>query len=686
MNGPALRSAAARGARAPSARGRLVRAFGAALGASLVTAGCTTPATQVIFAVNTDVAPSVRAVLRVTVRWAEDASETVREFRWARRGTDRPSMEGGLEAVPFPCEFTVIPTTGRPDTRFVATVELDLDDRITLRRRLSRGLLRGQTQTVQVYLAGRCLDPTTGCQGAPCTRLLRCEERGLSCGEDGECVAQDTPTATEDGGVDVARVPATCGRFGEGCCLFGAPCGEGFVCAEGICRRCPPGSEGCCDGEALRPDGTPCGTPAALCATGGTCRAGLCVPGTTAANGAVCARSTDPCLRDAVCQDGVCLPPVPVADGTVCERATNACQSDRVCMAGVCNPPQPRPDGTVCAPAAGPCQRDGICMAGACAGVTTVADGTVCAPAAGPCETDGVCMAGACEPPARRPNGTVCARATNSCETDGVCVAGACGPRGAVPDGTRCAVAADPCQVDGTCRAGACTGTTARPDGFVCANPSNPCQTPGTCRAGRCPGVGRVADGTVCARAANACQQDAVCSAGACGAVTNRPNGTVCAPAASACRTDGTCLNGACGPSGNRPNGTVCGAASACRLAATCQTGACVAGALQANNVRPSATTHCCGGVEVPRTSPTHCGVCDNRCVSGSCAGAAIPGFGTQYYCACSGSAQCTPQLCRNGQATLNNRCACRDGSGSTECAGSTVCQMVSNAPNFCRP
>ncbi|MBL8682228.1 MAG: hypothetical protein JNK05_23880 [Myxococcales bacterium] len=656
--------------------------------AALVAAsGCVAPATQVVFTIDTDVAPRLKAVLRVTVRWAADASVTVREYRWARAGTALADVDGGaLGIARFPAEFTVVPTTGRPDRMFVTSVELDVDDRITLRRVFSRTLLTNQRQNVRVFLAARCLDPAMGCAGEPCTRLRLCEERGQTCGEDGECVAPETPTATEDGGREASVVARTCGSSGEPCCLYGDACDGPFVCSLGVCRRCPAGSEGCCDGDTLRPDGTQCSMPMNSCLAPGTCRAGNCVAGGSAPNGTMCAASADPCLAPSLCQDGVCLAPQPVMDGTMCERSTNPCLADRVCMAGTCAPAQPVTDGTMCAAAGGPCQTPGVCMAGACSGAINVADGTVCRPAANPCETDGVCMAGACSAPQRRPDGTVCARGTNSCQIDGVCMAGACSAITNRPNGTVCAMASDPCQVNGTCTNGMCTGTTSRPDGTVCAMAAGPCQSNGTCSGGRCSGVQNVANGTVCATASGPCQRNGTCTNGACSGVQNVANGTVCATTTNACRNNGTCTNGACGAITNRPNGTVCGAATACRNAPTCQAGTCTAGTARADNTRPTTTTHCCGGNEVNRNNPNECGVCNQVCSTGTCVATAVSGFGTQYYCQCSSNSQCTPQLCRIGQSTLNNRCACRDGSGSTECAGSAVCQMVSNAPNFCRP
>ncbi len=657
---------------------------------------CLSPATQIVFSVDTDIPIDVSGVLRVTVDWPSDAGPSTREFRWARGpftaliAADAGIDGGLLGTTMFPTSFSVVPNPARNERSFVAVIELLLDNGITVRRRFARTLSLHVRQNVDVFLAARCLDPTTGCQNEPCTRQQLCEENGQTCGENGECVTPETLTRTElDAGPDGSRRPAECGRFAQGCCLYGARCRDQLTCsASGVCLRCPPGSEACCDGPTLRADGTACGMPAESCLTGGQCAQGVCMPGGVAPNGTVCGRSDNPCVSASVCTDGVCTAPLPRPDGTVCSPTMDPCLVPGVCMAGVCNPPQPQPDGMICERAMDPCHTDGICMLGACTGLRAVADGTTCGRAADSCHRDPVCTAGVCGASMVLADGAVCARAASSCQRDGTCRAGVCSGVSNVMDGTVCAAAADPCQINGTCRMGACTGTTPQPDGTVCAvaPPGNPCVTNGTCSAGRCSGLRNVPNGAVrCAVAANNCQTDGLCTNGTCPGVGNVANGTVCRAAGTpACQNPGTCTNGTCGPVTNRPNGTVCAPASACQNADTCVNGACTNGGAVANNTRPTATTQCCGGVSVARSSASHCNVCNLSCSTGTCAADAIAGFGTQYYCRCTGAnAQCSPRICRTGQPSLNLRCACQN---STQCPGGTVCQNVNNGPNFCRP
>lgn len=657
---------------------------------------CISPATQVVFLIDTDIPVDVAGVLRVNVQWAGDSAPTVREYRWTRGASTMlfqqdGGMDGGVLGITnFPTSFSVVPNTARPDRSFVANIELALENGIILRRRVARTFITHARQTVDIFLASRCLDRAMGCHGQPCTRQQLCEEQGQTCGESGECVTPEVLTRTEmDGGDAAARRPPECGRFGQGCCLFGTACqGQLFCDPNGLCARCPPGSEACCDGEALRPDGTSCGMPAQSCLGGGQCQGGTCIPGGVLPNGTSCQRASNPCETDGVCTDGVCTAPQARPDGSVCSPTNDPCLIPGVCMGGMCNPPQQRHDGTVCDRAMDACHTDGICMLGACTGVRAVADGTSCGPAPDSCHSNAVCTAGVCNAPPMLPNGSVCARAASGCQRDGTCNNGVCSGVSNVMDGTVCAAAADPCQINGTCRAGACTGTTSQPDGTVCAMapPGNVCVTNGTCAGGRCSGLRNVANGTVrCAVAANNCQTDGFCTNGTCPGAGNVANGTVCrAAGVPACQNAGTCTNGTCGPVTNRPNGTVCNAATNCQNADTCQNGACANGGARANNTRPTSTTQCCGGAEISRASATNCNVCGRSCPTGTCAVDAINGFGNQYYCRCSGAnAQCSPQICRTGQAQLNNRCACQN---NAQCPAGTVCQNVNLGPNFCRP
>lgn len=664
---------------------------------------CVLPATQVQITVDTDIPVQVAAALRVTVRWTENSAPMVREYRWDRAGAPRlqavidASLDGSrmpdgavlmdaggnstLGEAQFPASFTVVPSMERNDRPFDAVIELLLDRGITVRRTIQR-TLRSGTQHVAVFLSARCVDPAVGCRSQPCLRQTLCEERGQTCGEEGECVAFTTLTRSEvPVGWDAHRPVPGCGHMGEACCLWGSACNSQLTCSEGICRGCTPSNDGCCSAAGPQPDGTICGAAPATCFNPSTCRAGVCTQGELAMNGTTCSMG-GPCLMPGVCNEGSCSPPMPSPDGTVCAPSNDPCKQDGVCMSGTCSPPQPRADGTICDRTNDPCKQDGVCMAGSCTSRRNFADGTICARPGNSCQIDGVCSNGVCSGPRTAADGTVCAPAANSCQTNGVCTAGVCSPVGRIADGMPCGMATDACQVNGTCRGGECTGTTARPDGTVCAMAMNSCQTNGTCSGGRCSGVGNVANGTQCAPSANPCQIASVCTNGTCPPLQNAPNGTECAPTGNPCQTAGTCSNGTCGPITNRPDGTVCGAATACLNAPTCRAGTCTPNP-RPNNTRPSATTQCCNGVELGRNDINNCGVCGLHCPGGgTCQSRATSG--TQYFCTCNGAAQCPGNFrCRMGEPNLNNICACL---ANNACPGSLTCRMIVNAPDYCTP
>jgi hypothetical protein len=659
------------------------------------------PATQVQITVDTDIPLQVAAALRVTVRWTENSAPIVREYRWDRAGAPRLRtvfdggtqdsglrLDGDLDAATislgeaqFPASFTVIPAMDRSDRAFDATVELLLENGITVRRMVQRSLRSG-TQHVEIFLAARCVDPATGCRTQPCLRQTLCEERGQTCGEEGLCVTLTQPTRTEvNTGWDARRPVPGCGHMNEACCVWGSACQSMLTCSLGICRGCTRSTDGCCDASGPQPDGTICGSSPPPCFNPSTCRAGVCTNGDLAMNGTTCTAGAA-CVMPGVCIDGSCMPPTPSPDGSVCAPSNDPCKQDGVCMSGTCNPPQPRPDGVVCDRSNNPCVQDGVCAGGMCTSRRNFADGTICARPMNSCQIDGVCVNGACSGPRTAPDGTVCAMAANSCQMNGTCRAGVCAPVVMVPDGTPCGMASDPCQINGTCRGGECTGTTSRPNGTVCAMASNPCQTNGTCNNGRCSGLGSVANGTVCGPSVNPCQMNRACVDGACPPAQPVANGTVCAPSGNPCQTDGTCTNGSCGPIANRPDGTVCGASTPCQSAPTCRGGACVQNP-RPNNTRPSSTTQCCNGVEVSRADINNCNVCGLRCPGGgSCQSRATSG--TQYFCTCNGAAQCPANFrCRTGQPNLNNICACL---GPGTCPASTTCMQIVDAPDFCRP
>jgi hypothetical protein len=175
---------------------------------TLALAACTSPATYVEVVIDTD-APSDRAMtVSATVTRSNEPS-VVRTPLLIERG-------GGVGQTTFPTSFSVVPRAGggRDDAvtlqleatiRARAAGEPDIRFRRTARWRFTRGS-PGQ---VRVFLPVRCGTITEGCSSAsPCTIAALCEENGLTCGNDGTCVAPDViPEPVSDAGVRDASAP-----------------------------------------------------------------------------------------------------------------------------------------------------------------------------------------------------------------------------------------------------------------------------------------------------------------------------------------------------------------------------------------------------------------------------------------------------------------------------------------------
>lgn len=100
----------------------------------------------------------------------------------------------------------------------------------------------GVLNTVRMFLSQRCGSPARGCQNVVdlfCTAAIVCADRGLTCGEDGQCVRPDGwATFASDAGVCGAN------RCGPGC----PPCAAGSGCSDGgFCTPTPDGSVPCRD-------------------------------------------------------------------------------------------------------------------------------------------------------------------------------------------------------------------------------------------------------------------------------------------------------------------------------------------------------------------------------------------------------------------------------------------------------
>lgn len=330
--------------------------------------------------VDTDVARTLPFTLRVRVMAGHEGGRRVNVQEWER------ARQGADAGVAFPASFAVVPGDGPRDG--LARVELEgITQGSVIRRTVNVQFVpRLRGATVRVFLTSRCLTPATGCRatGAICTIQQLCEEQGQTCGNDGTCVAPETPVDTDpDAGFDV-RTPVdtgvvedvatdiptvACGAYGQPCCTSGEACGAPFTCVAGTCRRCPEGSEACCNEADPLPNGTTCAMTMDPCKRSGTCTDGVCASITDAPNGTDCgANAGDLCRPRRACMAGACTGFINAMNGTQCAaRNAEACQNARTCAGGVCQPATRFAVGATCRASGGPCELAATCNAtGAC--------------------------------------------------------------------------------------------------------------------------------------------------------------------------------------------------------------------------------------------------------------------------------------------------------------------------------
>ena len=165
---------------------------------------CRTPATQVIVAIDSD-APqdrtlSIHAFVRngnATMSPIDGGSNFVR------------SADGS--GISLPASFGVVRASGSArDANVTLVIEAHLDDggptmpALSFRRIARFAFEPGATTVVPIYLSVQCGQPATNCTSVPldqCTAGIRCEESGLTCGDQGVCVQQVVQPTPFDGGL-----------------------------------------------------------------------------------------------------------------------------------------------------------------------------------------------------------------------------------------------------------------------------------------------------------------------------------------------------------------------------------------------------------------------------------------------------------------------------------------------------
>lgn len=623
--------------------------------AGLVALACTTPRTEVLLVIDTDLeVPSELNGLRVDLI--------------GPNGEPRQSEGGVASPADLPRTLGIVDRTHSARTVRVTVTGL-LHQANVVQRRAVFTFVPHETRILRIDLLRACV-------GVVCPAEQTCAENGCrpmeiapaelapydpdvlarrdggvardggdggGCSPSEICNGEDDDCDGEaDEGFDLLRDPANCGRCGEACAVD--PENAASVCEAGSCvLRCDPGFEDCdgdatngCEAALSKPGhcgdcDRACGGPTPFCEereTGYACVAS-CEPGRTACGGSCVDVTSDP-LRCGDCD-------------TRCEAPPNAVAT---CMGGACD--------FECDPGYANC--DGVAANGCESSLRELAN---CGRCGARCERPGAvtsCATGSCEIVGCQPlRGDCDGDPENGCEADlgSLATCGAC---------------------DNACPTGVSQGTVACMDG--------------SCRLTCAPGYGSC-DGVV----SNGCEQSLADprACGACGVACSEPTPFCQAvPGGHAC-TEGCGSGTACGAScvDTSRDPAHCGGCdrvcpTAANATAVCTGGAC--GLECANGWADCDGTMENGCETSTATDPASCGGCGNacpvlpnavaRCTAGTCRFECVPG-----YADCNGAAgdgcevrtAADPDHC----GECGRRCTLGGGATAVECAEG-ACRITS--------
>jgi hypothetical protein len=300
--------------------------------------GCTRGATAILISVDTNAPVSTPFTLQVRASRTADGG-LVRDAMWRfRYGPAGPAL---------PASFAVVPEPGRAEGAVWITLEATFEPPgqrpIRIRRLARTAFVPNVTVPLAVLLNAACGASTAGCADRPaseCTISALCEERGLTCGDDGRCVA--TTVLRDAGAILDATLDAMSTPTSDGATDGGPDTMEPRDAAEG---------DGAGDGGASDGDGD----GGASCDGGARACAGRCVD--TASDRLHCGACGNRCADGLACREGRCAC-VPSCAGRVCGDdgcggACGPCPSPRVCA----------PDGSACGCPAGANPCGGTCCA-----------------------------------------------------------------------------------------------------------------------------------------------------------------------------------------------------------------------------------------------------------------------------------------------------------------------------------
>jgi hypothetical protein len=652
-------------------------------------ASCTTPRTQIILLVDTDMAQGPNGPLthvRITVKSPASGAVRQRLTYPLRRAVNGQSFE-----LPGTLGIAALDNDGARSVEVNVDAVSDPGGDGSQRAAMFTyyavaPFAEERTTLLSVFLADRCRalartctpDETCGLDG--CVPRVQSSLPEVSPGFRPDASARDAvadvnpddaPDAHTDATIDIPHdvtidlpVDADAPVVDAGCPAGQTRCGGACVDPAtdlahcGACdARCPAGAHAtttcaagrcglsCAQGFAdcdvsaangcevdLGADARHCGACGAACSTRGAaseCRAGACR--------LTCAAGFGDCDRDVSngCETGIASAAHCGACGAACELphvATQACASG-ACAVGAC--------------AAGwaDCDR---AAANGCE-VDTANNGAHCGGCGRACGAGMVCNAGACA--------TSCATGLVACGAACVNVASNAAHCG----GCDAACPARP-NAAATCAAGAC--------GFVCnagfadcdGNAVNGCEAslsaPATCGA--------------CARRCSAANAASTCVGGSCGYTCNAGFGDCDGMAVNACETDtrsAAAHCGRCGQACSLPHATASCAASVCAVA-SCEAGWANCDGDPANGCETDT-----------RNAAAHCGACRRACALAN-ATAACAGGGCVVSACAAGYGNCNGADADGCEVNLNTDAHC--GACGRACAMNTACSRgacVSTCP-----
>jgi hypothetical protein len=306
-------------------------------------AGCVSPATQVLVVLDTDAPTDQRLELRATV---------VREGSSARGATRSWVREATAPTLALPASFAVVPAEGgERGERVTLFVDATLHDgpgmALSFRRAASFAFRPGESWTLRMFIATSCLSPATGCMTpGDCTVARRCDEQGLTCGDEGRCVPREATLVPTDRDVVLVRASdVQVSRMRDVIVMdataMDATAMDATLARDATTARCSGLTD--CSGVCVdtRTDVSHCGACGNACTGGRVCVAGACVcragrsdcSGVCLATGAACSAGVGACMRA----------------GTVeCDGAATACNAVPAAPTmEVCNGADDNCDGTI---------------------------------------------------------------------------------------------------------------------------------------------------------------------------------------------------------------------------------------------------------------------------------------------------------------------------------------------------